>query len=151
MILVKHAPFLQSHHFCKRCVAAFVDPVEEERVQLEVLGHRGHWKNKNDHHPRNLLESGKDSFYVSSVIEHRSSHLDWIIFKVKAEQTLIITKIEIRNGSTDRAVKRISIEGRGDGKHFEDWTQIDTINKGDDLQLVDVEYAELWTESTFVL
>ena len=112
-------------------------------MKMKVVEHRGHDEEYGDrYHPRTLLKPGKDTCYYSGT-SHGPPNEDWLIFGVESVP-YCITSIGIRNvgGWFDRAIKRISIEGSADNTEYEDWMEIEGIEKGDDdLQSFEVDIA----------
>ena len=99
---------------------------KEEAIELEVVGHRGHYGSK---HIKNVLEKGRDNYYDSD--GHGPPGKDWFIFAVKSQQRFIPTSVCILNINDGRALKRIAIAGSTGflGEDFVDWIDFDGIRQ----------------------
>ena len=97
---------------------------EGERVDLVVEKHRGHY---GSFHPNKLLDGKKGTFYLS---KRGSPSSDWIIFKQREQQRFVSTKIMIRNGPYEYAIKSIAIQCSEDGVEYQELIQIDDIKQG---------------------
>lgn len=86
---------------------------KENAIELRVQQHRGHRSGPN--HPRNLLDDeGDHSGYQSRDGEPAA---DWIIFKMMVKPPLKLTRVQIKNGRTNMAVKKMTVSmGYGDAK-----------------------------------
>ena len=89
--------------------------------------HRGHWNDMEWSHPNNLLDGKKGTYYRSKVGSPAS---DWIIFKQKEQKRFIPTKIMVRNGWEQYAIRSIAIQWSEDGVEYQDLIQIDGIQRG---------------------
>merc|ERR1712013_346277 len=99
---------------------------KQKEIELKVSKHRGHYCNSDDCHPRNLLDTKKNTFYVSK--EYLPAVGDWIEFAMSADAFVIPTKIRIRNSEDSDVLKEISLSiGSGNGswhKLIDDITDI---------------------------
>eukprot|EP01083_Nonionella_stella_P270135 914479_1 len=105
-------------------------------IALEYVNHRKHFvnediENKDQYHPKHLLDLYSNNKYYSDTIAnfkviHNKMENDWIIFKIVHEdQYFIPTLLEIKNHSNEYAVRTLVLYiGNGNGEWF-------AINKHD--------------------
>eukprot|EP01084_Bolivina_argentea_P019657 36550_1 len=97
------------------------------KIPLQYHSHRGHWNNDQDYHPKQLLNSDNNKYYLSPVNSNFSpGESDWIIFKFS--QLYFPTKFVIKNFYNTQGVKSMKIYiGDGNNKWYS-FNSNETIN-----------------------
>ena len=97
-----------------------------EEIRLTIWDHRGH--RESDEGPGNLVDryKYKESYCSRSCLD--TSNNDWIIFRNGKESRTCPMTIEIRNATSEQALKTVTIEGSADGIKFDDWIRIPYIS-----------------------
>eukprot|EP01084_Bolivina_argentea_P244510 409588_1 len=83
-----------------------INHTDEKQIELTVRSHRGHRNTDDSFHPKHLLDVNDDEYYMS---EYGVTSSGWIMLEMKTDCAIKPTKIRIKNGADDSAIRCISI------------------------------------------